>query len=391
MSAPTQTAEPETTSEQAIPAPPTKGELVKLDVHRTPDFTQRQTIWSTLPITQKDLLRKKAPKLTDDELAAAMELAAAYKLDPFTSEIWFTKSDSYTKNNGQHVEGKLLIMVGRDGLRKIVVRNNLWMDGDVVRENDVFKVIRKPDGTRTVMHSYENKNRGNIVAAWSIVTLMTDRSVVMGYFYAPWEEYVPKNVSDKSPWSKQKSVMILAAAERQAARQATPLGGLLVEGEDEVINSTVAEGGGDFTEEELRAATSLPERVLELADRASDLNYVGYDIATLEVMLDGLDDENLDHWLANATSELDEFEKAQKVSKLDGDRRVKEVEFKAESDALQEKIREASNAGNEAEAARLRDEDGIDLKSRWQAMRREHERARAEALGEAVPEHTDGA
>ncbi len=168
-----------------------------------------------------------APNCKDGEVAHFLELCAHYDLDPFAREAWCAKSPK---------TGKLLIMVGRDGLRRIGQRNGLHIDGDVVRAKDEFTICRTPDGNRTVTHSYGSPAaRGEIVGAWAECRMGGPMGKPMGYFYAPLSEYLPKNASDYSPWSKQVGVMILAAAERQAIRQATPLGGLLAIGEDEVV------------------------------------------------------------------------------------------------------------------------------------------------------------
>jgi phage recombination protein Bet len=177
-----------------------------------------------------DLIRKTvAQNCTDAEIASFLELAARYGLDPFAKEVWCAKGGG--KDGGS---GKLLIMVGRDGLRKIAHRAGLLVDGDVVHENDEFTVQRTEDGMRAVRHIYgKPSERGNIVGAWCEVYTYGTRREQHGFFFANISEYRPANASSYSPWSKQTSTMIRAAAERQALRQATPLSGLLVEGEDE--------------------------------------------------------------------------------------------------------------------------------------------------------------
>lgn len=174
------------------------------------------------------------------EIGHFLELCAHYDLDPFAKEAWCAKSKT----------GKLLIMVGRDGLRKIAHRQDLRVDGDVVRAEDFYEVefIDAADYARPgeweangsapfhrVSHKHNGmgKQRGDIVGAWCRVKDPAGRE--RGWFEAPIEEYKPSGASDYSPWSKQVGVMILAAAERQALRQATPLGGLLAEGEDATV------------------------------------------------------------------------------------------------------------------------------------------------------------
>lgn len=181
-----------------------------------------------------------APTCTKGEIGHFLELCAHYDLDPFAKEAWCAKGKS----------GKLLIMVGRDGLRKIAQRQGLHVDGDVVRADDAYEVefidadadarpgeweanggapFHRVTHRRTGM----GQQRGAIVGAWCRVKDHAGREG--GWFEAPLEEYKPQSTNDYSPWQRQVGVMILAAAERQAIRQATPLGGLLAIGEDEVV------------------------------------------------------------------------------------------------------------------------------------------------------------
>lgn len=232
-------------------------------------LAEREPIMDRINPRTLDLLEKSRFKgLSNAELGMALELAAHYDLDPFAGEIWATRSQG---RNG--AEGQLLIMVGRDGLRKVVMRNGLDMDGDVVRQKDSFAVKRSADRTRTVEHSWEGdaERRGPIVGAWAEVW---DRSGKQrGFFFAPMHEYRP--TSEKklqySPWGSQESVMILAAAERQAARQSTPLSGLLMEGEMD-LNDERAGGAIDASTVEddvaLQAVIDSLDVPEELRDRA---------------------------------------------------------------------------------------------------------------------------
>jgi len=238
-----------------------------------------------------DLIRKTVAKdCTDAEIASFLELAQRYDLDPFAREIWCVKN-----------KGRLLMMVGRDGLRKVALRQGLTVDADVVHENDEFKVERTPEG-RKVTHIYGHpKERGAIVGAWCEVAGVDGN----GFFYAPLEEYLPKNASEYSPWTKQVSVMILAAAERQALRQATPLSGLLAEGEDESAGAREVIGS-DSVEHE--PTVELPAAVLDVLDRAKSLGHHGIaDRAAAEMQLSGQPDEYVDDWVVERTQQLDRF------------------------------------------------------------------------------------
>jgi hypothetical protein len=243
-----------------------------------------------------DLLQKTVAKgVTLAELASFLELCSKYELDPFAHEAWCVKSK----------QGKLLIMVGRDGLRNIGQRNGLHIDGDVVREHDDFQVVRTPDGNRTVQHSYSHPaKRGYIIGAWCECREGGPLGRPMGYFYAPLNEYQPKGASEYSPWSKQVGVMILAAAERQAIRQATPLGGLLAVGEDESINASAHDLTAD---EEAQQVTDvpLPEQVEAIIARASELEHVGLaNRAAAAMAVGGQPMSVVEAWCRKATGEL---------------------------------------------------------------------------------------
>jgi hypothetical protein len=242
-----------------------------------------------------------APGCSDAEVGHFLELCAAYGLDPFAREAWCTKNRDGSK---------LLIMVGRDGLRKIVQRNGCEMEGDVVHEKDAFSYARlKDDAGRPyheVTHEVDGFDRGPILGSWARVYERTT-NIERGWFVAPLGEYKPANLNSYSPWSKQESVMILGAAERQAARQATPLGGLLVAGEDEVINGTaveIAQGEGDGTapgwdglsEEQIAEVEALIEVEHKLGPGSLDL-------ATVQLMLNGRP-EAVEAWLADTRDVL---------------------------------------------------------------------------------------
>jgi hypothetical protein len=192
-----------------------------------------------------------ASKATDAEVGMFLELAWRYDLDPFAKEVWCAVSEGQTR--------RLLVMVGRDGLRKIALRRGLRIDGDVVRAKDEFAIQRAGDRSRKVSHAYAGsaEQRGPVVGAWAEVWEPRS-SEQRGFFFAPLSEYKPRNEKklQYSPWGSQESVMILAAAERQALRQATPLSGLMAEGEM------------DLAAEREAPATPEPEPVAEPIDEA---------------------------------------------------------------------------------------------------------------------------
>lgn len=245
-----------------------------------------------------------APNCSDAEVGHFLELCAAYGLDPFAREAWCAKGKP---KNGE--PGKLLIMVGRDGLRKIAQRNGIHVDGDVVRKNDTLLISRTSDGNRTVEHAWSAPaERGEVIGAWAECREGGPLGRPLGFFYAPLGEYKPTNVSGYSPWSKQEGAMILAAAERQAIRQATPLGGLLAVGEDESANAqaTIGSGRGDGSEPGWgNMSVELAARVEAVIERAAELGHAGLaDRATVQMRLAGQPEEYVEGWIWDAQVEL---------------------------------------------------------------------------------------
>jgi hypothetical protein len=280
-------------------------ELERVD--RAPEITR---LLSTPEGEQRLALIKQtvAPGCSDAEVGHFLELCFAYGLDPFAREAWCAK--------GKGDSGKLLIMVGRDGLRKIVQRNGCEMEGDVVHESDTFAFKRLRDDAgrpyHEVTHEVDGFNRGAILGSWARVYERAT-NIERGWFIAPLAEYKPANVSNYSPWSKQESVMILGAAERQAARQATPLSGLLVAGEDDTINGTAVEiGAGEGSGEAPGwdgLTTDLVAQIEDVLARADAVGFPGFaDRATLQMRLNGQKVAVVDAWLADATAQLDALE-----------------------------------------------------------------------------------
>lgn len=258
---------------------------------------------------QLSLLRNRAAKgCSDSEIAQFLELCVAYKLDPYAQEVWCAKG-----RGSDGGEGRLLIMVGRDGLRKIAKRQGFELDGDIVREKDRFHVTRTPERQRVIEHEYEGsaEQRGPIVGAWA--EAYDQRGVQRGYFFAPLSEYRPKNERQLkySPWGSQESVMILAAAERQAARQATPLGGLLVEGEDARINEAPADVPASLADRisEWAPDADTADGILKVIKRAGYLGHAGLaDYPTIELTLKGRPLADIELWIVEAWAELARFE-----------------------------------------------------------------------------------
>lgn len=284
-----------------------------------PAALMREPIIDQLHEDQVKLITQRAQagskgQITRGEIAAFLELAATYGLDPFASEVWLAKG----KND------KVLIMVGRDGLRKIAQRNGLYVDGDVIHEEDSFSVTRSSDGTRSVEHSYGHPSqRGPIIGAWcevrqaprsrpnplsgwpGVPPLVTPGRVA-GFFVATVDEYKPTSEAalQYSPWGAQASVMILAAAERQALRQATPLSGLVAQGE--LDRAEEAEAVVPLDEDgPLHEDPALAERIEAMLAQARQVGHAGLaNRGAAAMALRGQSAETVEGWLSVAGSIL---------------------------------------------------------------------------------------
>lgn len=244
-----------------------------------------------------EFLRKTVAKdATNSEIGHFLELCVKYDLDPFAHEAWLAVS---TNQNGKR---NVLLMTGRNGLRKIAMRQGMVIDGDIVHAQDEFQVTRNEDRTRTVKHVYAGADRGPIVGAWAEVHKDGEQR---GFFFAPIEEYRPTNERklQYSPWGSQASVMILAAAERTALGMATPLSGIVAQGELDAGNERrqLGAGTGDGEPEGL----DLGPEVEAIIARATELGHAGLsDRASIEVQLGDQPPAFVAGWLKQANALL---------------------------------------------------------------------------------------
>lgn len=261
-----------------------------------------KTVYDQIDARRLALIRAKvsrgynAVQPTDDELASALELAYHYDLDFFADEIWLTKTKGRDGRDPQ-----LLIMVGRNGLRKIARRNGLDLRGDVVREKDVFRVRHNPDRTLEITHEYDGANeekRGAVLGAWAEVwDQKTGRQ--MGYNFAPYGEYMPTSEAKVkySPWGSTLSIMMLTAAERNALRQAVPLGGLIEEGAEHRIDEEPAGPDETLAIGELISALDvsreLKDRLFSAITRLIELSPNSWGIGRAQMTLPGRDEASL--------------------------------------------------------------------------------------------------
>jgi hypothetical protein len=94
-----------------------------------------------------------------------------------------------------------------------------------------------------------------------------------------------------------------------SARQATPLGGLLAEGEDEAANAAATVGAGEGTGEGPGWGDMDPElvaRVVDVIERAqkTELAFLA-DEPTIQMRLSGQPADVVERWLENAATQLE--------------------------------------------------------------------------------------
>ena len=151
---------------------------------------------------------------TDSELFMLFQVANGYGLDPFLREIFFVKTK----------DGKSSLMTGRDGYRKIAMREPTYKShySDYVCKNDTFKVIRRMGKVKDVIHEYEQNDRGALVGAYCILETTDDR---IYFFYAEFNKYN----TGQNAWSSYPNDMIVKVAETRVFKSFANINGVQAE------------------------------------------------------------------------------------------------------------------------------------------------------------------
>jgi phage recombination protein Bet len=142
-----------------------------------------------------------APKITELEFSAFVEMGKATGLNPFLKEIWAVK----------YGDAAAQIFIGRDGYRKSAQRHPQYDYHfvDAVYSNDFFEV-----NEGVFYHKYNLKDRGNVVGAYCNVK-RKDSSKNFSLF-VDFKEYN----KGQSVWKEKPVTMIKKVAEAQALRMA---------------------------------------------------------------------------------------------------------------------------------------------------------------------------
>ena len=155
-----------------------------------------------------------AREATDSELFMFLSVANKYDLDPFLGEIYFVKTK----------DGKSSLMSGRDGYRKIAMREpaNKVHYSDYVCDNDEFKVTRKFGKLVDLEHTYGHKDRGSLVGAYCVLETTDDRRY---FFYAEFNRYN----SGQNAWQTYPNDMIVKVAETRVFKSFANINGIQAE------------------------------------------------------------------------------------------------------------------------------------------------------------------
>lgn len=146
-----------------------------------------------------------APKSTDLEFRAFVEMGKATGLNPFLREIWLVKYE---------ISSPAQIFIGRDGYRKLLARTNGYEGHivDAVYSNDEFHVDLL---NSQVKHIPNLKDRGRLLGAYCIVYMKGLK--IPAYTFAELSEYD----LNRSVWKTHKATMIKKVAEAQTTRMAS--------------------------------------------------------------------------------------------------------------------------------------------------------------------------
>ena len=178
----------------------------------------KDTQGNTIAVYDEDMVgavkNTVAKDASDSELFMFLSVANKYDLDPFLGEIYFVKTK----------EGKSSIMSGRDGYRKIAMREPTYKVhySDYVCENDDFQIKKKFGKLVDMEHTYSHKDRGGLVGAYCVLETTDDR---IYSFYAEFKKYN----TGKNAWQGYPNDMIVKVAETRVFKSFANINGIQAE------------------------------------------------------------------------------------------------------------------------------------------------------------------
>ncbi len=213
-----------------------------------------------------------AKGLTKAEVGQFLEIARSLGMNPWANEIWAAKGKG--KDGG---EGKLLLMVGRDGLIGHAERNfadYMGYESGVVYSGDTFErgepdpEARSMRGRAGVVHEQAKPHDGDLLGAWAVC----ERSHrPPRFFYAALDEYMPTNENQRkySPWGSATAAMIEKVPISIVHRTLCGLGAVYLE--EEVARAFDAESTVVVDTRESLLDAILDNIPRELQDRGREL------------------------------------------------------------------------------------------------------------------------
>lgn len=192
----------------------------------------------------KSIKNTVARDATNSELFMFLSVANKYALDPFLGEIYFVKTK----------EGKSSLMSGRDGYRKIAMREPTYKVhySDYVCANDEYNVTRKFGKLTDLEHKYSHKDRGALVGAYCVLETTDDRRY---FFYAEFNRYN----TGQNAWANYPNDMIIKVAETRVFKSFANING--IQAEESMPEEFNSENNVESVEEEI-----IDTKIKEISD-----------------------------------------------------------------------------------------------------------------------------
>lgn len=192
----------------------------------------------------KSIKNTVARDATNSELFMFLSVANKYALDPFLGEIYFVKTK----------EGKSSLMSGRDGYRKIAMREPTYKVhySDYVCANDEYNVTRKFGKLTDLEHKYSHKDRGALVGAYCVLETTDDRRY---FFYAEFNRYN----TGQNAWGNYPNDMIIKVAETRVFKSFANING--IQAEESMPEEFNSENNVESVEEEI-----IDAKIKEISD-----------------------------------------------------------------------------------------------------------------------------
>ena len=290
-----------------------------------PALMSMPAIQAVNPAQLAQLRRTLSVELTDDQLNQFLEVCLAGGFNPWAGEAF-----------ADVIDGRLMVMVGRDGLLKKAREHQDYAgyDAGVIREGDAL-MVGDPDpdarhlrGRAGVRLESEPTSGGDIIGAWCV----GERAgMPPRFFYAPMAEYRPSDPPADSSWVRHPSVMIEKVAISVVHRTLYGITGIHDPAELDRMRAESRRHGsssGQPLDEEAEAAAidtlvmglqaplEFRQSLAAAIRQANQLEPRLWSLAVVQMKLVGQDRAALERELANVTRDVHELR--QKHGVVDG-------------------------------------------------------------------------